>query len=73
MSIRELHENGSVALLVKAGIITPSAMRKLEYFVEVKNLEHQGVMKSHAVEQVAEKCRVCEDTVWKAIRSLKSY
>lgn len=73
MSLQELHKNGTMTFLLKAGMITPSAMRKLEYFVEVKNLEHQGVKKSHAVEQVAEKCKVCTTTIWRAIRSLQSY
>jgi len=68
MSIQELHENGTMNFLVKKGLITPSAFRRLEIFVEVKSLEHQGVMRSHAVEQTAKKCKVCDRVVWKSMR-----
>jgi len=68
MSIQELHNNGTMSFLVKKGLVTPSAYRKIEIFVEVKNLEHQGILRSHAVEQVAKKCKVCESTVWKSLQ-----
>lgn len=72
MSIQELHENGTMNFLVKKGFITPSAYRKIEIFVEVKALEFKGIIRSHAVEQVAKKCRVCESTVWKSLHIVSS-
>jgi len=68
--IQQLHEDGTMAFLVKAGLITPSAYRRLEFFVEVKALENQGVNVTRAVQEVSEKCKVCEMTVW---RSLKEF
>ncbi len=72
MSVLELHENGTMNFLVKQGLITPSAFRRLEIFVEVKNLEHQGVKHSHAIEKVAQKCNVCERTVWRSVREFSN-
>ena len=68
MSIIELHDNGTMNFLVKCGMISPSAFRKIEIFVEVKALENQGICRSHAVEEVAKKCKVCESTVWKSLQ-----
>ena len=68
MTLKTLHEDGTMAFLVQRGLITPSAFRRLEIFVEVKALEHQGLKRSHAVEQAAEKCKVCERVVWKSLR-----
>lgn len=68
MTIKKLHEDGTMAFLVKRGLITPSAYRRLEIFVEVKSLELQGVKRSHAVEQVCQKCHYSERGVWRAIK-----
>jgi len=70
--IQRLHKNGTMAFLVKKGLITPTAYRRLEIFVEVKNLEHQGVKRSHAVEVVAEKCRYSPRGVWRSLREFST-
>lgn len=70
MSVPELH-NETVCFLVQNGLMTPSALRKIEVFVEVKTLQHQGIKKTHAVEIVAEKCRMCVSDVWEAMRMEK--
>lgn len=68
MTIKALHENGTMAFLVKRGLITPTAYRRLEIFVEVKALESQGMKRSHAVEEVCRTCHYSERGVWRALR-----
>ena len=70
MSVQELH-NETVNFLVQNGLLTPSAFRKIEVFVEVKNLQHQGIKKTHAVEIVSEKCKMCVSDVWEAMKMEK--
>jgi len=67
MSVKELHDNGTMNFLLQHGLITPSNFRKMEIFIEVKNQEMQGKKHSHAVEDAAKICRVCERTVWRAV------
>jgi len=71
MSVQEYYHNGIMKDLLNRGLITPTVYRYMDYFIEVKALEMKGVKTSHAVEQVSDKCRVCEDTVWKAMRKMK--
>jgi len=68
MSILELHENGTMNYLVRVGFITPSALRKIDLFVQVKELEDKGFCRSHAVQEVSIRAKVCESTVWKSLR-----
>lgn len=71
--LEKLHKNGTMAFLVKRGLITPSAYRRLEIFVEVKALENQGLKKTQAIQQASLNCKVCERVVWKAMREFTTY
>lgn len=70
--IQKLHKNGTMAFLVKQGLITPSAYRRLEIFVEVKALEREGMKKTQAVQQACLNCKVSEFTVWKSLREFEA-
>lgn len=72
MSVTDMYANGIMKQLLDKGIITPTVYRSLEIFMEVKNLELSGKKRTHAVEEIAQKCRVCEDTVWRAIKKIEA-
>lgn len=72
MSVTDMYSNGIMKQLLDKGIITPTVYRSLEIVLEVQNLQLSGKKRSHAVEEVARKCRVCDDTVWKALRKIKA-
>jgi hypothetical protein len=71
MSVQELHKE-TVNFLLTNGLLTPSAHRKIEIFVEVKNLQHQGIKKTHAVQIISDKCKMCVSDVWEAMKMEKS-
>lgn len=58
--------------LLKKGMITPTVFRSLEIFMDVKELELSGVKRSHAVENIALKYRLCESSVWRAISRIEA-
>lgn len=72
MSVTELYQSGIMRELLDRGLITPSAFRSLEIFIEVKNFELSGDKRTHAVEKTAEKCKISEISVWRAIRKIES-
>lgn len=72
MSVTELYESGVMKELLNRGLITPTTFRSLEIFIEVKNLEMSGDKRTHAVEKTAIKCRLSENSVWRAIRKIES-
>ena len=72
MSVTELYESGVMKELLNRGLITPTTFRSLEIFIEVKNLEMSGDKRTHAVEKTSIKCRLSENSVWRAIRKIES-
>ena len=52
---------------IDAGIISIKIMQEFDLWVRVNTvMKDDNLIKTHAVEKVAEKCRVAEVTVWKA-------
>lgn len=72
MSVTELYQSGIMRELLNRGLITPSTFRALEIFIEVKNLELSGDKRTHAVEKIAQKDRISESSIWRAIRKIES-
>ena len=77
MSVPELYQNGVLKELLQKGIITPTVYRSIEIFMEVKSLELSGMIKSHAVVEVAMKIKgksqqdSKEKAVWRALKLIE--
>jgi hypothetical protein len=71
--IPDLYQNGTLKDMLRKRMITPSTMRNVELFLEVKNQELSGVKRTRAVAMVADKIPgKAKDTtkkrqVWRAI------
>lgn len=52
---------------LKMGIITGRVISDWDIFMRVQTvMEKDGIPKTHAIEKVAEMCRVNESTVWRS-------
>lgn len=67
----EYYRDGTIKELVKLGMVSPSKLNYLVYVNCVNEYINRGLNKSEAVLETSIKCKVCVDTVWRSIRTIK--
>lgn len=70
--LKEYFEDGTINDLVQKGFISPSKLSYPTYFESVKVFISKGMKKSDAVLETSIKCKVCESTVWKSIKTIET-
>lgn len=71
MSVKGLFDDGTMKYLLDRGLVTPTVFNYLDIFIEVKTLQQQGMKKSEAIQEASIRCKVCERTVWTAVKTLE--
>lgn len=71
MSTEDYYKNGIMKDLLHRRLITPTVYRYGEIYANVQHLRSNGHNKTQAVKLTSDTCRVCEDTVWKAIKTME--
>lgn len=72
-SINDLEKKGQLVPLFQAGLLSQSAISYYNIYLSFSALRDTAPGKKIAslVEQTAEACRVSEDTVWRAKRTME--
>ena len=73
MSVRDIFEDGTMRYMLEKKLITPTVFRYVEISATVSFYQTQGHNKTQSVKITSDNCRVCEDTVWKALRATKDH
>lgn len=70
-SLKEDFEDGTIMRLVKGGLIRPSVLNYPVYVNCVDEYMKRGMKKTEAVVETSLKCKVCELTIWRAIKMIQ--
>lgn len=71
LKIIAYYENGKKLDITNKGVVSNKVVVYPEYHSAVLELTKSGVSKRQAIEEVSEKCGVCTDTIWRAMRFMK--